>query len=253
LGGSKPGEMEISQVINVTHQQHVGLREDGTFDMNDLSPEWRAFFKQAGVKKSDLTNPETAKAVMQSIQVSGFSLAAAPGKYVQASSQKPIAGPVALGKNQAVSSKVPVQSYSQQELKSHYTLEQIAAYEQYQRELAEFERAQRQYEEELAEYERQMALMTWEQDNTTYLQQHETERRTSVAEKFKAPPPLPPRKDKKQASSNDVLSSTVQAPSPAPAPPTHAEEAKKATLPPLPARLQEKAEKVCIDSYLPCA
>jgi len=225
-------KMEISGVINVVHQQHVGMKNDGTFDMNALSPEWRQFFKAAGVKKSDLTNPEMARAVMQSIQISGFSLAAAPGKYVQASHVPPVASrPVVATTAKKEPAPKPEPQYTKKDLEKHYSVEQVEALERYKRELEEFERAKKQYEDDLAEYERQVALETWEQDNTRFLEQHETERRTSTADKFKAPPPLPPRRDKKQESSSNLLAGMDRAVSPEPLRP-----AESKTKPPPPAR-----------------
>jgi len=233
-------KMEISGVINVVHQQHVGMKNDGTFDMNALSPEWRQFFKAAGVKKSDLKNPETARAVMQSIQVSGFSLAATPGKYVQASHVPPVVAPRPTVANTTVKKEAapkPEPQYTKKELEKHYSVEQVEALERYKRELEDFERAKKQYEDDLAEYERQVALETWEQDNTRFLEQHETERRTSTADKFKAPPPLPPRRDKKQESSSNVLAGVERTVSPEPMRP-----AESKSKPPPPARKPSVAE-----------
>ena len=202
---SKQKPMEVSDVVNVVHHQHVGLNGDGTMDLNTVSPEWRAILKQAGVKKRDLKDPGTARALIQSIQQSGFSLAVAPGTYVQASPLKPKEGPLAERKPYPNAgpgmSQQPHHVYTAQELKKHYTKDQVDMYVSYQQQLAEYEKAQKKYLEELAEYEKQIKLQRWEKDNKAFLQQQDSKPKQG------APPPLPPRKKKTDGTPGDSLTS----------------------------------------------
>jgi len=57
----KPVAPQVSSVVQVVHTQHIGINPDGTFDLNNISPEWKQLFRQAGIKKKDLANPEVAK------------------------------------------------------------------------------------------------------------------------------------------------------------------------------------------------
>jgi hypothetical protein len=54
----------ISKPTNVKHLQHIGYDPDKGFQVENIPPEWKAFFKSAGIKAKDLQDPETAKQVM---------------------------------------------------------------------------------------------------------------------------------------------------------------------------------------------
>ena len=59
----------ISKPTDFKHTAHLGLNSQGVFDFKDLPPEWIQLFKNAGIKKSELTkDPGTAKLVMDVIQ-----------------------------------------------------------------------------------------------------------------------------------------------------------------------------------------
>jgi len=201
LFASKQKPVQISGVVNVVHKQHVGVMNDGALDLNTVSPEWRQLFKQAGVKKRDLRNPETSRALIQSIQQSGYSLAVAPGTYVQASPLKPKEGLLAekKTKNNMQQPQYQPKVYTAQELKKHYTKDQVDMYVAYQEQLAAYEKAQKKYFEDLAEYEKQVALQKWEKDNKAFLEEQDRMKRVSKDPKFTTPPPLPPRKNKNGA------------------------------------------------------
>lgn len=219
-----PPQMEISGVINVIHQQHVGLTKDGEFDFGALAPEWKAVFKAAGVKKKDLTNPETRRVVMQSIALSGYSLASAPATYVHAQKAPQIMSPQMNGGGAPKSTPVqnqfqemsinnnnpfdddddeenggnlPKNSFTREQLQSeNYDEKQISEYEvylkalaDYERQVADFQREQEAYVRKLAEYEREKALQAWERDNQQIIKETEKKEKKSGA-----PPPLPPRK-----------------------------------------------------------
>lgn len=222
----KQKPLQISGVTNVVHHQHVGVQGDGNLDLDTVSPEWRTLLKQAGVRKKDLKNPEVSRALIQSIQQSGYSLAVAPGTYVQASPLKPKEGPLAERKPPASSYNkygqqpgMPQQPYgggggggnyagnrqtkvyTPQELQKHYTKAQVDMYVSYQKQLEDYEKAQKKYLEDLAEYEKQVALMKWEKDNQAFLKEQEKLKRVSKDPKYTVPPPLPPRKTKTPGNS----------------------------------------------------
>jgi len=140
-------EISVSTVTNVTHTQHIGINPDGTFDLNNISPEWKALFRQAGIKKKDLANPETAKAIVATIaQTTGMQIRSDPAPQ------------------QAIDP-------SSEAAKEMYTPDQL-------KELEEYQSAMRKYEEELAAYEaEQSALAAWERDNAKYLAEKEEKER----------------------------------------------------------------------------
>ena len=57
-------QIEISGVTQVTHVSHVGIHEDGSFDLANIPTDWKALFKRAGIRKRDLRDAGTAMAVM---------------------------------------------------------------------------------------------------------------------------------------------------------------------------------------------
>lgn len=154
FGGSKKEAqkpMQIGGVTNVIHNQHIGINADGTFDLNNISPEWKAMFRyvlafskkkhthtqqltkktnksrnirQAGIKKKDLENPEVAKAIITTI-------AEQTGMAVEVKKETLI---------------------QQDDLKKYYTEEQQREYEKYLADLAK-------YEADLAAYEAEQGLL----------------------------------------------------------------------------------------------
>jgi hypothetical protein len=109
----KPVAPQVSGVVNVVHTQHIGINADGTFDLNNISPEWKALFRQAGIKKKDLANPEVAKAIISTI-------AASTGATVQITPQQ-------------------LPNVSEAEMKQYYTPQQQREFEEYQSALAKYE------------------------------------------------------------------------------------------------------------------
>lgn len=179
LFGKKPKPkpvMEVSAVINVTHTQHVGVGADGGFDLNNISPEWKALFKQAGIRKKDLANPETAKAIADTI------IRSQPvEQHAQLKAQMaPPATTARAATPAAAAQQAPAQQQQQQQqtvldplamdleqAKQVYTPEQV-------RELEAYREAMRKYEEEMAAYEaEQAALAAWERDNKKLIAEKE--------------------------------------------------------------------------------
>eukprot|EP00475_Leptophrys_vorax_P037641 TRINITY_DN6512_c0_g1_i4.p1 TRINITY_DN6512_c0_g1~~TRINITY_DN6512_c0_g1_i4.p1 ORF type:complete len:266 (-),score=96.81 TRINITY_DN6512_c0_g1_i4:39-836(-) len=57
----------ISKPTNVKHLQHIGYDPEKGFQVENIPPEWKAYFKSAGIKAKDLQDPETAKQVMKAL------------------------------------------------------------------------------------------------------------------------------------------------------------------------------------------
>eukprot|EP01119_Soliformovum_irregulare_P007786 TRINITY_DN2026_c0_g1_i1.p1 TRINITY_DN2026_c0_g1~~TRINITY_DN2026_c0_g1_i1.p1 ORF type:complete len:447 (-),score=124.03 TRINITY_DN2026_c0_g1_i1:24-1247(-) len=60
--------MVIEGPTNVTHVSHIGWDPVGGFAIRNIPQEWKRLFKDAGIKKSDLENPETAAFIYQTVQ-----------------------------------------------------------------------------------------------------------------------------------------------------------------------------------------
>ncbi len=230
FGGRKSAtkkKMDIGHVVAVKHNQHVGVNKDGTFDLSQLNPEWKHFFKEAGIKKQDLKNPETARAIYQTIEQNGYNITGkGPSKitYQEAPSD---GGPVVngagtttnitIGKPLAGTINQPTPAeYSNDILKQYYTPEQMRQYDDYKKQLAEYEKALIEFEMKKVELNKEASLDKWEKDNKTFLKEHEKIQRKSTDAKKKIPPPLPPRKQppelparKKAPAIDTTLQSTL--------------------------------------------
>ncbi len=57
-------EIVISAPESFEHRSHVGWDQQSGFDVENLPPEWKVLFKNAGLKRKDLKDAETAKFVM---------------------------------------------------------------------------------------------------------------------------------------------------------------------------------------------
>ncbi len=176
--------IQIGEIKMVQHNQHVGVKADGTFDMANLPPQWKQMFKEAGIRKKDLQDPETAAQIMRTIQQQETQNGLAQ-MYAQDPQYEGVA---------AETIEAAVQDFSPEELQ---------AYEQYQEDL-------RKYYAELEAYENeQKALAAWERDNAQRVEaeqrrmREEQERQeqqqranggSSAASPKKAAPALPARK-----------------------------------------------------------
>lgn len=58
----------ISGPTNFKHNAHIGFSADSGFDFNNLPKEMIEVFKQAGISKAQLQNPETAKLVYNTLE-----------------------------------------------------------------------------------------------------------------------------------------------------------------------------------------
>jgi len=183
FGGSRKSrgddDIKIGAITQVSHNQHVGLNQDGTFDMQNLPAQWKVMFKQAGIKKRDLQNPETAGIIFKTIQQEEYKQ-----EIVQIYEQDP-----------------EYHDYESEEMEDYVaeniSQEQLDEYERYQEEL-------RQYYEELEAYEaEQRALEAWEKEQAASVVQYEEVDieppplpSRKVKTSSKVPPPLPDRKAK---------------------------------------------------------
>eukprot|EP00003_Mantamonas_plastica_P022093 TRINITY_DN369_c0_g3_i3.p1 TRINITY_DN369_c0_g3~~TRINITY_DN369_c0_g3_i3.p1 ORF type:complete len:307 (+),score=84.82 TRINITY_DN369_c0_g3_i3:1114-2034(+) len=64
----------ISLPTNFKHEGHIGWDAENGFELRNIPPEWKRIFKQAGVKKSDLKNEETAAFIMDFMNEHGGDL-----------------------------------------------------------------------------------------------------------------------------------------------------------------------------------
>ena len=58
-------KIEVGLPTDVKHVQHIGYDPEQGFQVENIPAEWKEFFKQAGVKKKDLQNPEAAAQIYQ--------------------------------------------------------------------------------------------------------------------------------------------------------------------------------------------
>ena len=63
----KERHFEIGEVTSVVHESHVGIKADGSFDLKNIPPEWKVMFRAAGIRKKDLKDAATAKAILNAI------------------------------------------------------------------------------------------------------------------------------------------------------------------------------------------
>jgi hypothetical protein len=54
----------ISEPTNFRHESSIGWNPQSGFEIRNIPPAWRKMFKDAGIKKSDLKNKETAAFIM---------------------------------------------------------------------------------------------------------------------------------------------------------------------------------------------
>jgi hypothetical protein len=67
FGKDESSAIELSAPTNFRHQGHIGWDPEKGFEVSNIPPEWKSVFVSAGIKKSELRNPETAKYVMNII------------------------------------------------------------------------------------------------------------------------------------------------------------------------------------------
>ena len=63
--------MPISEPRNFAHVSSIGWSADKGFEIRNIPPDWKKLFQQAGIKKGELKNAETAQFVMNIIQENG--------------------------------------------------------------------------------------------------------------------------------------------------------------------------------------
>ena len=71
LGGLfKPsdGPVSIGMPTDFVHKQHIGYDPDQGFQSTDIPAEWASIFKNAGIRRKDLQNPEIASVIYTTLQ-----------------------------------------------------------------------------------------------------------------------------------------------------------------------------------------
>ena len=58
-----PDSLQISMPTNFEHRSHLGWTDDATFELRNVPPEWKRFFQAAGIRKRELEDPETRRAI----------------------------------------------------------------------------------------------------------------------------------------------------------------------------------------------
>lgn len=66
-GGDDEMDIPVSAPSGFRHESHIGWDKANGFDIRNIPPEWKALFKAAGVKKSDLQDGETVQFVMNTV------------------------------------------------------------------------------------------------------------------------------------------------------------------------------------------
>lgn len=59
---------EFSMPFAVQKNVNIALKADGTFDIANMPLEWKKTFKEAGIRKKDLRNPNTASTIFSALQ-----------------------------------------------------------------------------------------------------------------------------------------------------------------------------------------
>eukprot|EP00510_Aplanochytrium_minuta_P004341 CAMPEP_0184018700 /NCGR_PEP_ID=MMETSP0954-20121128/8298_1 /TAXON_ID=627963 /ORGANISM="Aplanochytrium sp, Strain PBS07" /LENGTH=482 /DNA_ID=CAMNT_0026300197 /DNA_START=308 /DNA_END=1756 /DNA_ORIENTATION=- len=165
----------------------VNMKEVYGFDVNDISPEWKAILKRAGIRKKDFQKPQVQALIIAILEENGYSAEPPPKLSVQ-------------------------------QAQEYYDPQQYQAYQEYQQEVANYESEVQRYNREMEEYRKwevkQQALDRWENDNKSMVsirqatlqrvrsktpeQMQKDAEAQRIAEMVSAvPPPLPERKPKK--------------------------------------------------------
>lgn len=69
---------EAKDKMSKAQEKLVAKRERTLIDLTNISKEWKEIFKNAGIKKSDLKDEETAQFILKALEDAGVSLPSAP-------------------------------------------------------------------------------------------------------------------------------------------------------------------------------
>eukprot|EP01096_Ripella_sp_DP13-Kostka_P011718 TRINITY_DN478_c0_g1_i1.p1 TRINITY_DN478_c0_g1~~TRINITY_DN478_c0_g1_i1.p1 ORF type:complete len:510 (+),score=287.34 TRINITY_DN478_c0_g1_i1:54-1532(+) len=97
LKGGKKKEAQVMEITGPTgfkHESHIGWDLDNGFDIRNIPSEWKKLFQAAGVKKSELIDPENRKAIVGAI---GQSLGADAAAVLSGAAPPPPPPPPAGG------------------------------------------------------------------------------------------------------------------------------------------------------------
>ena len=62
------GPMSIGMPTDFVHKQHIGYDPEHGFQSTDIPPEWVSIFKNAGIRRRDLEDPELAAVIYSTLQ-----------------------------------------------------------------------------------------------------------------------------------------------------------------------------------------
>ncbi|GBG24574.1 Neural Wiskott-Aldrich syndrome protein [Hondaea fermentalgiana] len=66
------GPKDIGAATNVVRTGHVGVNADGSLDLSEIPAEWKHLFRQAGLRKSDLSDPHVKDRIRDAMASAGI-------------------------------------------------------------------------------------------------------------------------------------------------------------------------------------
>lgn len=136
--GNKNETLIYTQELMSLCIEHVGVDGTGNFDFSQITPEWKQIFKEAGIRKRDLKNPEIAAEIMTAI------------KKQQMTAQ--------------YQAQPEYENYTEEDLEQMYTPEVREEYEEYQQQLEDYQNEIEQFRREQEELDR------WQRENAHLLE-----------------------------------------------------------------------------------
>lgn len=136
----KKGDFVVGEPQLFEHTGHVGVDGTGNFDFSQITPEWKKIFKDAGIRKKDLKNPEVAAEIMTAIRKQEMT-----AQY---------------------QAQPEYENYTQEDLEQMYTPEVREEYEEYQQQLEEYQNEIEQFRREQQELDR------WQRENAHLLEEN---------------------------------------------------------------------------------
>eukprot|EP01097_Dermamoeba_algensis_P009503 TRINITY_DN6699_c0_g1_i1.p1 TRINITY_DN6699_c0_g1~~TRINITY_DN6699_c0_g1_i1.p1 ORF type:complete len:184 (+),score=30.11 TRINITY_DN6699_c0_g1_i1:93-644(+) len=66
----EPPPLEIGGPKDFSHERHVGKTTTNKFEVKNISSDWKKLFQAAGIRRSELEDPETAEFIMETVESS---------------------------------------------------------------------------------------------------------------------------------------------------------------------------------------
>jgi len=67
VGGGSNEVASVSRPTNFRHNQHIGYNPETGFQCSDIPDQWQQIFKKLGIRKKDLSDKDTAKAIFETL------------------------------------------------------------------------------------------------------------------------------------------------------------------------------------------